>query len=76
MATLARGAGKQLFTCTEGITPIELVERGEKILDPHSWCSPRNAAIYVNTILKAMSNIDPKGKKKYVARAKVYLQMP
>ena len=74
MATLARDAGKPLVTCTEGIKPIELAEKGEQILDPHSWFSPRNAAIYVNNILKAMSKIDPRGKKEYAARAKLYLQ--
>jgi manganese/iron transport system substrate-binding protein len=74
MATLARDANKPLVTCTEGIKPIEMAAEGEKILDPHAWFSPQNAAVYVNNILKAVINLDPEGKAQYRARAKLYLQ--
>ena len=74
MATLARDAKKPLVTCAEGIRPIELDQGGERISDPHAWFSPRNAAVYVNNILRALSKIDPLNKKEYAARAKLYLQ--
>ena len=74
MATLARDAGKPLVTCADGIKPIELEAEGEKISDPHTWFSPRNAAVYINNIVRALSRIDPQGKREYQARAKLYLQ--
>ncbi len=74
MATLARDANKPLVTCTEGIRPIDIEEGGQKIADPHSWFTPRNAAVYVNNIVKAMGRLDAEGKSTYQARAKLYLQ--
>jgi manganese/iron transport system substrate-binding protein len=75
MAKLAKDAKKPLVACTEGVPPLRMDYEGQKILDPHAWFSPRNAAIYVNNIVKAVSRIDPAGKKEYEARAKLYLQM-
>lgn len=74
MATLARDANKPLVTTADGIKPIEIEAAGETISDPHSWFSPRNAAVYINNILRAVSKIDPEGKEEYPARAKLYLQ--
>ena len=74
MATLARDANKPLVTSADGVKPIEIEAKGETISDPHSWFSPRNAAVYVNNILKAVSKIDPQAKREYAARAKLYLQ--
>jgi manganese/iron transport system substrate-binding protein len=74
MATLARDAKKFLVTCTKGIKPIELEAQGQKISDPHSWFSPRNAAVYINNILAAVIKLDPEGKTQFEARAKLYLQ--
>ncbi|MEW6531324.1 MAG: zinc ABC transporter substrate-binding protein [Thermodesulfobacteriota bacterium] len=74
MATLARDARKPLVTCTDGIKPMVLEQEGEKINDPHSWFTPRNAAVYVNNIVRAVSELDPAGKSGYEARARLYLQ--
>ncbi|MEE4356473.1 MAG: zinc ABC transporter substrate-binding protein [Desulfococcaceae bacterium] len=74
MATLAKDAGKPLLTCTEGIDALETESSGEKTADPHAWFSPRNAAVYVNNILKALIRTDPDGKMHYEACAKLYLQ--
>jgi manganese/iron transport system substrate-binding protein len=74
MATLAKDANKPLVTCTDGIQPLTIEKQGEKILDPHAWFSPRNAATYVNNILEALSRLDPAGKAQYRARAKLFLQ--
>ncbi|MBM4329168.1 MAG: ABC transporter substrate-binding protein [Deltaproteobacteria bacterium] len=74
MAALARDAGKPLVTCTDGIKPITLEQGGEKVNDPHSWFTPRNAAVYVNNIVRAVSELDPAGKWEYEARARLYLQ--
>lgn len=74
MATLSRDAKKPLVTCTVGIKPLELEAQGQKISDPHSWFSPRNAAVYINNILAAVIKLDPDGKTQFEARAKLYLQ--
>jgi len=74
MATLAKDAGKPIITATEGIRPIELRAEGVTVNDPHAWFSPKNAAIYVNNIVRAVSKLDPSGKDQYQARAKLYLQ--
>ncbi|MEW6347963.1 MAG: zinc ABC transporter substrate-binding protein [Thermodesulfobacteriota bacterium] len=73
MATLAKDAGKKIATCTDGIKPIELEQGGEKISDPHSWFSPRNAVVYVNNIVVAVAKLDPTHEDEYKARAKLYL---
>lgn len=74
MANLAKDAGKPLVTCTEGIQPLEINQEGEKILDPHAWFSPKNAAVYVNNITRAIIELDADHSHEYQARAKLYLQ--
>ncbi len=74
MATLAKDAGKPLVTTTTGIKPLEIGANGEMVPDPHAWFSPRNAAVYVNNILKAFEQFDPPNKDEYRARAKLLLQ--
>jgi len=73
MRELARGAGKPVVTCTDGVEPLELEEHGEKVRDPHAWFSPANAARYVNAIVRGLSAMDPGGKEGFEARAKLYL---
>jgi ABC-type Zn uptake system ZnuABC Zn-binding protein ZnuA len=74
MARLVEGTGKPLVVCTEGVPPLKVEYGGEQILDPHAWFSLRNAAIYVNNIVRALSAIDRAGEGDYYARAKLYLQ--
>lgn len=73
MATLARDAGKPLVTCTDGVKPLMLEENGHAVRDPHAWFSPKNAAVYVQNITRAVSRLDPAGKEEYAARAQLYL---
>lgn len=74
MATLAKDAKKPLVTCTKGVKPLALAEEGDYASDPHAWFSPMNAAIYVNNIVRAVSQVDPDHKDEYAARAKLFLQ--
>jgi manganese/iron transport system substrate-binding protein len=74
MAVLAKDAGKPLVTCTDGIRPLELEQEGEEILDPHAWFTPKNAAIYVNNITRAIIKFDPDHGDEYQARAKLFLE--
>jgi manganese/iron transport system substrate-binding protein len=73
MANLAHDAGKPVVNCTDGIKPLELEAGGRKISDPHAWFSPKNAAVYVNNIVHAVSRMDPSRKDQYEAAAKLYL---
>ncbi|MHC1724820.1 MAG: metal ABC transporter solute-binding protein, Zn/Mn family [Syntrophobacteraceae bacterium] len=74
MGKLAHDAGKPLVVCSDGVPSIEMAYEGRQVLDPHAWFSPKNAAIYVNNIVKAISRADPAGREEYEARAKLYLQ--
>ena len=74
MKTLAQDANKTLITATSGIKPLSINQGGESIPDPHSWFSPRNAAVYVNNIIKALAHLDPANTALYQARGKLFLQ--
>ena len=74
MATLAGDQGKPIATCADGVEHLQLVVGAEKVADPHAWFSPKNAAIYVNNIVRALTQLDPEGKWEYEARAKLYLR--
>jgi manganese/iron transport system substrate-binding protein len=74
MQTLARDAKKPIFTLTEGIEPLKINERGTAINDPHAWFAPRNAAVYVNNIVRVLSSAAPQHKALFEARGKLYLQ--
>ncbi len=74
MSTLAKDAKKPLVTVTTGIEPLRLGSGDQTIMDPHAWFSPRNVAVYVNNITKAVSEYYPENTTEYQARAKLYLQ--
>jgi manganese/iron transport system substrate-binding protein len=74
MQTLAKNGNKPIVTCVAGVEPLELESDGAKFHDPHAWFSPRNAGVYVRSILKAVSEIDPKNREEYEARASLYLE--
>lgn len=74
MGTLAKDAGKPIVTCAEGIDPIFIEAKGETIRDPHTWFTPKNAAVYINNIVAAVSELDPQGKDEYNARGGLYLK--
>jgi ABC-type Zn uptake system ZnuABC Zn-binding protein ZnuA len=74
MGTLAKDAGKPVVTCAEGVDPIFIEAKGETIRDPHTWFTPKNAAVYINNIVAAVTKLDPEGKDEYSARANLYLK--
>jgi manganese/iron transport system substrate-binding protein len=58
---------------TEGIEPVGIEEgpyTGKP--NPHAWMSPRNAAIYVENIRKALVALDPANAATYNANAATY----
>jgi len=75
MKVLATDAGKTLVTTTDGIQPLTVSEGGGKaIADPHAWFSPKNVAVYVNNITRAVIKLDPDNQDSYKARATLFLQ--
>lgn len=74
---LGQDVGKQVVSCTDGIKPlqIELTQEGQalSVPDPHAWFTPQNAAVYVRSILAAVSQLDPAHAEAYQARAELYL---
>ncbi len=74
MATLAKDAEKPLVTATAGLEPLHIGSGDQTIMDPHAWFSPRNVALYVNNIMKAVSDFNPENSAEYQARTKLYLQ--
>ncbi len=73
MKTLAEDAGKPMVTCITGVKPYELDEDEGIVKDPHAWFSPTNAAIYVQNIRRAVSNLDPAHADEYKARTELYI---
>lgn len=74
MRTLATNAGKPIVTCADGVTPLELKADGEVVHDPHTWFSPKNAAIYVRNLTAAVSRLDSAHQSEYESRAELYQQ--
>lgn len=74
MATLAHDQGKPIATCADSVEHLQLAVGTEKVADPHAWFSPKNAALYVNNIVRALTQLDPAGKWEFEARAKLYLR--
>ncbi|MBI9090783.1 MAG: zinc ABC transporter substrate-binding protein [Desulfobacterium sp.] len=74
MATLARDARKTLITASTGVRLLSIDSGGQSITDPHAWFSPKNAAVYVNNIIKGLTRLTPENKGLYEARGKLFLQ--
>jgi manganese/iron transport system substrate-binding protein len=73
MRNIAESEGKPIKSCIEGVQPLQLEEGdGEVVKDPHAWFNPANAAIYINNIVTAVSQIDPDHAKEYEARGTLY----
>ena len=56
-----------------GVLPLQLIEHGHCVPDPHAWQSLSNAEIYVRNIAKALSQLDPSHSADYTARRDAYL---
>lgn len=74
MQNLAADANKPLVECVEGVNPLTLDANGRQVKDPHAWFDPRNAAIYVKNILRAVTQIDPEHAASYRMRAELYVR--
>jgi ABC-type Zn uptake system ZnuABC Zn-binding protein ZnuA len=60
-------------TLTEGVEQVSIAEgpyQGKP--NPHAWMSPQNALMYVDTIVKALTQIDPQNQMYYQQNADDY----
>jgi manganese/iron transport system substrate-binding protein len=74
MKKLATNASKPIVTCVDGVEPLMTRQGSESVKDPHAWFDPKNAAIYVRNICRAVCEIDPANKAEYELRAELYIQ--
>lgn len=63
------------FTLTEDIKPIGISEGPYRDKpNPHAWMSPANALLYVDTIKKSLTKVDPQNADYYQQNAERYKQ--
>jgi zinc/manganese transport system substrate-binding protein len=62
-----------VIIATKGITPRDMMSRGQIVPDPHAWQSVANAKIYVTNICDGLMQVDPAGASIYDTNAKSYL---
>ena len=72
MKKLATDAGKEIVTCIEGVSPLQMEEHGESVKDPHAWLDPKNAQIYVKNLCNAICKVDPANTAEYEMRRDLY----
>jgi manganese/iron transport system substrate-binding protein len=75
MRTVAEQLEKPIFSCTQGIQPLQIQIDGQQqtVADPHAWFDPANAVVYIRNIHQALSTADPDHAAEYTARAELYL---
>ena len=64
-------AGAENAILTEGIEPIPIAGTSEYAgkPNPHAWMSPENAAVYLDNIAAALTELDPDGAAEYERNA-------
>lgn len=61
------------YTLSDGIEPIAIAEGAyEGRANPHGWMSPGNAMIYIDNIVRALSETDPDNADAYAANGARY----
>ncbi len=61
------------YVLSQGVIPIAIGEgpyQGNP--NPHAWMSPDNGAIYVDNIVRALSEVDPENAEAYKANGEAY----
>lgn len=56
-----------IVNASEGLSTQEVLEQGERIVDPHVWLSPVHAQRIVDTITKGIIQVDVKNQDYYLA---------
>jgi zinc/manganese transport system substrate-binding protein len=75
MSRLVKASGTKapVVVASTDITPRQLQESGQSVIDPHAWQSVENAEVYVANVRDALIAADPAGKADYQANAAAYL---
>ncbi|AKI02058.1 ABC-type metal ion transport system, periplasmic component/surface adhesin [Hoeflea sp. IMCC20628] len=61
------------YVLSDGVEPIMIGEGAyEGRANPHAWMSPENAMIYIDNIVRALSETDPANTAAYAANAESY----
>jgi zinc/manganese transport system substrate-binding protein len=69
----ASGSKAPIIIATKGITPRDMLSKGQIVPDPHAWQSVANARIYVANIRDGLKKVDSAGAAIYDTNAKSYL---
>ncbi len=68
----ASGFHGKILVATSGIEPLFHTVNGKTFADPHAWHSLTNARIYVDNIVKELSDLLPKEASFFKARGEAY----
>lgn len=68
----ASGFKGTLAIATKGVEPLHYTEHGHTIPDPHAWHSLKNALLYVDNVVDALSRLIPEEKAFFEAKGKAY----
>ncbi|MCY0093604.1 metal ABC transporter substrate-binding protein [Hoeflea ulvae] len=61
------------YVLSDGVEPIMIAEGAyEGRANPHAWMSPGNADIYIDNIVRALSETDPDNAAAYLANGEAY----
>jgi len=68
----ASGFHGKTLVATKGITPLTYVHHGKTMTDPHAWHSLKNAQVYVDNIVKGLSELVPEEAAFFKTRGEAY----
>lgn len=66
------GFDGKIVTATQGIMPLTRILHNKKVTDPHAWHSLKNAQIYIDNIVKGLSELLPQEASFFKARGEEY----
>jgi zinc/manganese transport system substrate-binding protein len=65
----ASGFHGVVVTASQGVKPLEMVQHGTKVTDPHAWQDLHNGKIYVANIRDGLTKADPDDNATFEANA-------
>jgi len=68
----ASGFQGEILVATSGIQPLVHTINGKKMVDPHAWHSLKNAKVYVDNIVKGLSDLLPEDASFFKSRGEAY----
>lgn len=68
----ASGFKGKILVATKGIHPLVRTVNGKTTIDPHAWHSLKNAKVYVDNIVKGLSDLLPEESAFFKAKGEAY----